>query len=68
MINQPQQAVRLDKIPEIIGMKESTASRIVSELLKRNFIESDSKAGAVRLKIGASMASYLFPMLVPELD
>ena len=54
------------KIPDIIGMKARTASRIISELLKRNFIESDSKAGAIRLKIGASMASYLFPMLVPE--
>ncbi len=47
-------------------MKERTASRVTSELLKRNFIESDTKAGAIRLKIGASMASYLFPMLVPE--
>jgi len=54
------------KIPEIIGMKERTASRIISELLKRNYIESDSKAGPIRLKIGASMASYLFPMLVPD--
>lgn len=56
------------KIPDIIGMKERTASRVISELLKRNFIESDSKAGVIRLKIGASMASYLFPMLVPERD
>jgi len=56
------------KIPEIIGMKERTASRVISELLKRNFIMSDSKAGPVRLKIGVSMASYLFPMLVPEID
>ena len=54
------------KVPEIIGMKERTASRLISELLKRDFIESDSKAGAIRLKIEASMASYLFPMLVPE--
>jgi len=54
------------KIPEIIGMKERTASRVISELLKRNFIVSDSKAGSIRLKIGVSMASYLFPMLVPE--
>ncbi len=54
------------KVPEIIGMKERTASRVISELLKRNFIASDSKAGPIRLKIGASMASYLFPMLVPE--
>jgi len=54
------------KIPEIIGMKERTASRVISELLKRNFIASDSKAGPIRLKIGASMASYLFPMLVPD--
>jgi len=56
------------KIPEIIGMKDRTASRVISELLKRNFIESDSKAGPIRLKIGVSMASYLFPMLVPERD
>jgi len=28
------------KIPEIIGMKERTASRVISELLKRNFIVS----------------------------
>jgi Fic family protein len=56
------------KIPDVIGMKERTASRVISELLKRNFIESDSKAGAIRLKIGVSMASYLFPMLVPERD
>lgn len=54
------------KVPDIIGMKDRTASRVISELLKRNFIESDSKAGLIRLKIGASMASYLFPMLVPE--
>ncbi len=54
------------KIPEIIGMKERTASRVISELLKRNFIDSDTKAGSIRLKIGASMASYLFPMLVPQ--
>lgn len=54
------------KIPEIIGMKERTASRVIAELLQRKFIESDSKAGPIRLKIGASMASYLFPMLVPE--
>ena len=47
-------------------MKERTASRVTSELLKRNFIESDTKAGAIRLKIGASMALFLFPMLVPE--
>ena len=56
------------KVPKIIGMKERTASRVISQLLKRNFIASDSKAGAIRLKIGASMASYLFPMLVPEVD
>ena len=56
------------KIPEIIGMKERTASRVIAELLKRNFIASDTKAGPIRVKIGASMASYLFPMLVPEID
>ena len=53
-------------VPEIISMKERTASRVISELLKRNFIISDSKSGPIRLKINSSMASYLFPMLVPE--
>lgn len=54
------------KIPEIIGMKDRTSSRVISELLKRNFIISDSKSGPIRLKINSSMSSYLFPMLVPE--
>lgn len=54
------------KIAQIIEMKERTASRVTAELLKRNFIESDSKASPIRLKIGASMASFLFPTLVPE--
>ncbi|MDQ1337059.1 MAG: hypothetical protein QG617_26 [Campylobacterota bacterium] len=54
------------KIAQIIDMKERTASRVTAELLKRNFIESDSKASPIRLKIGASMASFLFPTLVPE--
>ena len=53
------------KVPDMIGMKERTSSRVISELLKRDFIESDSVAGAIRLKIGADMASFLFPMLVP---
>ncbi len=56
------------EVQEIIGMKERTASRLIVELLKRGFLVSKSRVGVIRLRIGASMAPYLFPDLVPQRD
>ncbi|PHR56551.1 MAG: cell filamentation protein Fic [Arcobacter sp.] len=53
-------------VAEVIGVKERTASRVISELLKRGYLSANSRVSPIRLKIGASMASYLFPSLVPE--
>lgn len=53
-------------VAEVIGAKERTASRVISELLKRDYLTSNSRVAPLRLKIGTSMASYLFPSLVPE--
>ncbi|NOQ30576.1 MAG: Fic family protein [Helicobacteraceae bacterium] len=54
------------EVAKVMGIKDRTASRAISELLKRDFIESDSRLGSLRLKIKVSMSSYLFPSLVPE--
>ena len=53
-------------VVDVTGVKERTASRMIAELLKRGYLESDSRVAPIRLKIDASMASYLFPSLVPE--
>jgi len=53
-------------VADVTGVKERTASRMIAQLLKRDFLVSDSRVAPIRLKINASMASYLFPSLVPE--
>ena len=55
-------------VADVLGVKERTASRVISELLKRGYLASNSRVAPVRLKIGASLASYLFPALVPEVN
>ena len=54
------------EVAEVVGVKERTASRMIAELLKREVLVSDSRVSPIRLKIGADMASFLFPSLVPE--
>ena len=53
-------------VADITGVKERTASRMIAELLKRDYLAADSRVAPIRLQIRASMASYLFPSLVPE--
>ncbi|MCJ7766674.1 MAG: Fic family protein [Thiovulaceae bacterium] len=55
-------------VSNILDIKDRTASRVISELLRRGFLASDSRVAPIRLKIGASLASYLFPSLVPEVN
>ena len=56
------------KVADILDVKDRTASRVISELLKRDYLASSSRVAPIRLKIGASLASYLFPSLVPEVN
>jgi Fic family protein len=54
------------EVRKVIGKSESLATKLTKHLLEREFVVSDTPRGAIRLKINASMASYLFPELVPE--
>jgi len=50
---------------EVIGAKERTTTKVVQELLRRNFLASPSPKGLIRLKFTAHMGSYIFPDLLP---
>jgi Fic family protein len=54
------------EIPSIIGMPERSARRVVSRLLEKGYLVSDSEKGPVRLGFPASMVGYYFPRLYPE--
>jgi Fic family protein len=54
------------EIPNIIGMPERSARRVVSSLLKKDYLVSNSEKGPVMLGFPASMVGYYFPRLYPE--
>ncbi len=54
------------RVASIIGVSDRTGTTVIKELLKREYLESDSKKGPIRLKIDTYFASHLFPELVPE--
>jgi Fic family protein len=54
------------EIPKIIGMPERSARRVVSTLLEKNYLVSNSEKGPVRLGFPASLVGYYFPRLYPE--
>lgn len=54
------------EIPNIIGMPERSARRVVSSLFEKGYLVSDSEKGPVMLGFPASMVGYYFPRLYPE--
>jgi len=54
------------EIPNIVGMPERSARRVVSTLLEKSYLVSDSERGPVMLGFPASIAGYYFPRLYPE--
>jgi Fic family protein len=54
------------EIPNIIGMPERSARRVVSSLLEKNYLVSGSEKGPVMLGFPAAMVGYYFPRLYPE--
>ncbi|MGB5158344.1 Fic family protein [Desulfobacterium sp. N47] len=54
------------EIPNIIGMPERSARRVVSSLLVKGYLVSDSEKGPVMLGFPTSMVGYYFPRLYPE--
>jgi Fic family protein len=54
------------EIPNIIGMPERSARRVVKSLLEKEYLVSDSEKGPVMLGFPASLVGYYFPRLYPE--
>jgi Fic family protein len=54
------------EIPNIIGMPERSARRVVSSLLEKDYLVSGSEKGPLMLGFPASMVGYYFPRLYPE--
>jgi Fic family protein len=54
------------EIPNIIGMPERSARRVVSSLLEKDYLVSVSEKGPVMFGFPASMVGYYFPRLYPE--
>ena len=58
--------VRRGDVMNIIGTKERTASKLISDLIKLNYLESETPKSAIRLKFNPTFASYIFPNLMPN--
>lgn len=54
------------EIPNIVGMPERSARRVVSSLLEKGYLVSASEKGPVMLGFPASLVGYYFPRLYPE--
>jgi Fic family protein len=50
----------------IIGKKDRTATTLIKTLLEKDFLESNSPKGAIRLKFNTKFASYVLPGLIPN--
>jgi len=56
---------RGEEVQNIIGMKKTYSSQLVSELLNRYYLVSDGPRKALRINFNAHFASQLFPELMP---
>jgi Fic family protein len=60
--------VKRGDVQHIIGTKDRIASSLISELLKREYIRSDTPRGDIRIKFNAHFAMKIFPELIPDFD
>ncbi|MBU1658049.1 Fic family protein [bacterium] len=51
------------QIDEILGLSRRTTTGITKELLRRDYIQSDTPKGSIRLKINSHLAEHIFPEL-----
>jgi len=54
-------------VHKVIGSKQTLASELIKELLKRNYIQSDTPRGDIRIKFNAHFAMKIFPELIPDI-
>ena len=58
--------IKRGEVQKVTGLKESASTKLIRELLKRGFIQSDTPKGEIRIKFSAKFAMRLFPDLIPE--
>ena len=58
--------IKRGEVQKVTGLKESASTKLIRELLKRGFIQSDTPKCEIRIKFSAKFAMRLFPDLIPE--
>lgn len=59
--------IKRREVQDIIGTKDRIASKLIKELIERDYIQSDTPRGDIRIKFNAHFAMKIFPELIPEL-
>ncbi len=54
------------EVKNIIQKSDRTATTLIKTLIEREYIESDTPKGAIRIKFNTTFASYLMPNLIPN--
>ena len=54
------------KVKDIINTKDRTATSLIKELTKLDYIKSTTQKSPIRLNFNARFASYIFPELIPK--
>lgn len=52
------------KVQDVIHASERTARKLIKDLVRMNYLESDTPTGAIRIKFNAHFASVIFPNLM----
>lgn len=61
-------SIKRGEVEKVIGTKQTVASEHIKELLKRDYIQSDSPRGDIRIKFNAHFAMKIFPELIPDIE
>jgi len=61
-------SIKRGEVEKVIGTKQTVASEHIKELLKREYIQSDSPRGDIRIKFNAHFAMKIFPELIPDVE
>lgn len=61
-------SVRRGDVEKIIGTKQTVASTLIKELIQRDYIQSDTVRGDIRIKFNAHFSMKIFPELMPDIE
>jgi len=59
-------AIARGDVKNIIHKSDRTATTLIKTLIQREYIESETPKGAIKIKFNAKFASYLMPNLIPN--